>query len=85
MSAAVYSKSMFFITQSSFYNNKLSTSEEMLRYFQNTLWKREIGKLHAALYLAWADLEKATNGVENAVNILQKVSGSLYGLVLFHD
>jgi hypothetical protein len=45
----------------------------MLRYFQNTLWKREIGKRHANLYLAWADLEFSTNGMENSVSILQKV------------
>ena len=51
-----------------------STSEEMLRYFQNTIWKRDIGKNFAELYLAWADVEKNTSGTDAALSVLQKVS-----------
>lgn len=51
-----------------------STSEEMLRYFQNTIWKRDIGKNYADLYLAWAEVEKSASGTDAALHILQKVS-----------
>ena len=51
------------------------TPEEMLRYFQNILWKRDIGKFDAELYIAWGEVEKEANPKDSsaALQMLQKV------------
>lgn len=41
-----------------------------MRYFQNIIWKKEIGRRFACLYLIWAEYEARMTGAVKAIEIL---------------
>lgn len=47
-------------------------AKDSIKYFQNTIWKKEIGRRFATLYLTWAKYETDLNGKASALDILQK-------------
>lgn len=54
--------------------NFKSDSNESLKYFQNIIWKREIGRRIAKVFLQWAEIAHKEKGKSVAIDILQKVN-----------
>lgn len=52
--------------------NLKGSIEETIRYFQNNIYKRNIGTKSASLYVSWADASIAWNGAQEGLLVLNK-------------
>lgn len=50
-----------------------STKEDAKRYFELSIYRKNIGRRFAALYTAWAELCKSMGLIDDAVKALQTV------------
>lgn len=46
---------------------------DSLKYFQNIIAKRDIGKRLACTYLTWAEYEQKINGPQSSLKVLNMV------------
>ena len=49
-----------------------SNDNESLKYFEDIIWKKEIGRRFANVFILWSDICMKLNGISDAIAILQK-------------
>lgn len=69
----VYRDDESYIQLNILYAMMKSDLKDSVKYFQNVIWKKQIGRKYAAMYTAWAGCEKNSKNISKAIDILQKV------------
>lgn len=49
-----------------------SSDKESLKYFEDIIWKKEIGRRFSNVFILWCDISMKVNGISDAVAIIQK-------------
>ena len=49
-----------------------SNWEGASKYFKDTIWRKEVGRKYAHVFMAWADIEEKLKGPEGAADVIMK-------------